>query len=48
LPLRLAVKTKPSEGYELVEGGTHDVEKATDIDIKPDMTSEGSLPRHRA
>ena len=43
LPLRLAVKTKAERGYELVEGGTHDVEKATDIDIKPDMRSEESF-----
>ncbi len=40
LPLRLAVKTKAERGYELVEGASHDVEKATDIDIKPDMPSE--------
>ena len=39
LPLRLAVKTKAERGYELVEGGSHDVEKAADIDIKPDMAS---------
>jgi triphosphatase len=39
LPLRLAVKTKAERGYELVEGGTHEVEKAANIDIKPDMTS---------
>jgi triphosphatase len=39
LPLRLAVKTKAERGYELVEGGRHDVEKAADIDIKHDMTS---------
>ena len=39
LPLRLAVKTKAERGYELVEGGTHEVEKAADIDIKPDMAS---------
>jgi triphosphatase len=38
LPLRLAVKTKAERGYEL-EGGTHEVEKAADIDIKPGMAS---------
>src|SRR4029078_12584301 len=43
LPLRLAVKTKAEGGYELAEGGTHDVEKATDIDIKPDMRSDDSI-----
>jgi triphosphatase len=39
LPLRLAVKTKAERGYELVEGGTHDVEKAAELDVKPNMTS---------
>lgn len=39
LPLRLAVKTKAERGYELVEGGTHEVEKAAEIDIKPDIAS---------
>jgi triphosphatase len=39
LPLRLAVKTKAERGYELVEGRPHDVEKAGDIDIKPDITT---------
>src|SRR4029078_5729163 len=46
LPLRLAVKTNAERGYELVEGGTHDVEKATEIDIKAHMRSEeSSRPR---
>ncbi len=39
LPLRLAMKTKAERGYELVEGGTHDVEKAAELDVKPNMTS---------
>jgi inorganic triphosphatase YgiF len=39
LPLRLAVKTKAERGYELLEGGTHDVEKAAELDVKPNMTS---------
>jgi triphosphatase len=39
LPLRLAVKTKAERGYELLEDGTHDVEKAAELDIKPTMTS---------
>ena len=37
LPLRLAVKTKAERGYELVGGGTHEVEKAANIDIKPGL-----------
>jgi triphosphatase len=39
LPLRLAVKTKAERGYELLEPGTHEVEKAAELDIKPTMTS---------
>jgi triphosphatase len=39
LPLRLAVKTKAERGYELLEGGTHDVERAAELDVQPNMTS---------
>jgi triphosphatase len=39
LPLRLAVKTKAERGYELLEPGTRDVEKAAELDIKPTMAS---------
>jgi len=38
-PLRLAVKTKAERGFELLETGTHDVERAAGIDIVPEMTS---------
>jgi len=39
IPLRLTVKTKAERGFELLETGTHEVEKAGDIDIGPEMTS---------
>ena len=39
MPLRLAVKTKAERGYELLENGRHEVEKAAEIDIGPEMTS---------
>ena len=39
VPLRLAVKTKAERGYELLEDGKHEVEKAAEIDIGPNMPS---------
>ncbi len=38
VPLRLAVKTKAERGFELLAAGDFAVEKASDVDIKPDMT----------
>ncbi len=39
IPLRLAVKTKAERGYELLEDSQHEVEKAAEIDIGPNMRS---------
>jgi len=39
VPLRLAVKTKAERGFELLADADFAVEKAGDLDIKPDMTS---------
>jgi triphosphatase len=39
VPLRLAVKTKAERGYELVQDGGRKLEKATEIDIAPEMTA---------
>ena len=37
IPLRLEVKTKADRGYELLQDGGHQAEKAAEIDIAPDM-----------
>lgn len=39
VPLRLAVKTKAERGYELLEDGKHEAEKAAEIHIGPKMRS---------
>ena len=39
VPLRLAVKTKAERGFELLADADFAVEKAGDLDIKPEMTS---------
>jgi triphosphatase len=39
LPLRLAVKTKSERGFELLSKADHTVEKASEVDIKPDVTA---------
>jgi inorganic triphosphatase YgiF len=38
-PLTLAVKTKAERAFELIDGGDHDVEKASNLEITPDMTA---------
>ncbi len=39
LPLRLAFKTKSERGFELLSKADFTVEKAGDVDIKPDVTA---------
>jgi inorganic triphosphatase YgiF len=39
VPLRFAVKTKAERGYELVQDGGRKLEKATEIDIAPELTA---------
>jgi triphosphatase len=39
LPLRLAIKTKSERGFELLSKADHAVEKASEVDIKPDVTA---------
>jgi triphosphatase len=38
LPLRLAVKTKSERGFELLSKADRAIEKASDVDIKPNVT----------
>lgn len=38
VPLTLAVKSKAERGFELLDGGDHSAEKATAVEITPDMT----------
>jgi triphosphatase len=42
-PLQLAVKTKAERGFELLDGGDYAVEKATDIEVTPELTSEDAF-----
>ncbi len=39
VPFRLEVKTKAERGYELLQGGGYQAEKARAVDIPPDMTA---------
>ncbi len=43
VPLRLAVKTKAERGFELTEGGAQAVEKASPVNVPPDMQSDDAF-----
>ena len=45
VPLRLCVKAKADRGYELVRGDIDPVDKATDVHLSPEMTTQEAF-RH--